>query len=113
MHELSIAMGIVKIAESETSKAKARKVECIELEIGNLAGVELEALEFVWPSAVRGTVLDQAELKIHRIEGMGKCADCDLEFHLENYYDPCPNCNSFLKSILKGKELRVKALEVS
>ena len=113
MHELSIAMGIVKIAESETAKAHAQKVECIELEIGNLAGVELEALEFVWPSAVKDTVLDQAELKITRIAGRGKCADCGHEFHLDNYYDPCPNCNSFLKSILQGKELRVKALEVS
>ena len=40
MHELSVAMGIVKIAETETEKAGAREVEAIELEIGTLAGIE-------------------------------------------------------------------------
>ena len=30
MHELSIALGIVKIAEDETAKAKAKKVTKIE-----------------------------------------------------------------------------------
>ena len=112
MHELSIAMGIVKIAESETAKANAERVECVELEIGTLAGVEFEALEFVWPSAVKNTVLDKAELKIQRIKGRGRCADCDHEFQLENHFDPCPKCNSFLKHVIRGKELRVKALEV-
>ena len=30
MHELSIALGIVKIAETETAKANAKKVDVIE-----------------------------------------------------------------------------------
>ncbi len=30
-----------------------------------------------------------------------------------NIYDSCPKCDSFLKGIIQGKELRVKALEVS
>ncbi|TGV02152.1 hydrogenase maturation nickel metallochaperone HypA [Flavivirga rizhaonensis] len=113
MHELSIALGIVKIAENETAKAKAGKVERIELEIGTLAGVELDSLEFVWSSAVEGTVLEYASKKIHVIKGEAKCSDCDTIFNLENVYDTCPNCNSFSKRILKGKELKVKSLEIS
>ncbi len=112
MHELSIAMGIIKIAEDETAKANAKKVEKIELEIGTLAGVELESLNFVWPSAVKGTVLENAEKKIEVIQAKGKCLDCNSIFLLENIYDSCPECNSFLKGIIKGKELRVKSLEV-
>ena len=56
MHELSIAMGIVKIAENELSKSGGGEIELIELEIGTLAGIEFEALEFVWPAAVKDTV---------------------------------------------------------
>ena len=48
MHELSIAMGIVRIAENEIAKVNAQKVEQIELEIGTLAGIEIDALDFVW-----------------------------------------------------------------
>lgn len=112
MHELSIALGIVKIAEDETAKAKAEKVTKIELEVGVLSGIEIDSLNFVWESAVKSTVLENAEKVIDIIEGRGKCVDCDTEFDMENVYDCCPNCNSNFKGILKGKELKVKALEV-
>jgi len=76
MHELSIALGIVDIAKKETQKAHAQKVELIELEIGTLAGIEFDSLDFVWPSAVKDTVLEHAKKKIHIIEGKAKCGDC-------------------------------------
>jgi len=113
MHELSIVMGILKIAETETKKSGAKKVELIELEIGTLAGIEFDALDFVWSAAVKGSVLEFAEKKINTIKGKGKCLDCNTTFDINFIYDPCPNCNSFLKGIIQGKELRVKALEVS
>ncbi|MBO0343274.1 MAG: hydrogenase maturation nickel metallochaperone HypA [Bacteroidota bacterium] len=112
MHELSVAMGIVKIAEDETKKAEAKKVTLIELEIGKLAGVEFESLDFVWPAAVKNTVLENAERKIDMKEGLAQCADCDSVFEVEHFYDSCPKCGSNLKGIIQGKELRVKALEV-
>ena len=112
MHELSIALGIVKIAEDETAKAKAEKVTKIELIVGVLSGVEIDSLEFVWSSAVKDSVLEKAELKITKVLGKGKCADCNTEFEMENIYDVCPKCSSNFKGILQGKELRVKALEV-
>ena len=113
MHELSIALGIVKIAETETAKANAKKVDVIELEIGTLAGIEFDSLDFVWPAAVKETVLENAVKKINIIKAKGKCLDCDTTFDIMNIYDPCPKCNSFLKGIIQGKELKVKALEVS
>lgn len=113
MHELSIALGIVDIAEKETKKAGASKVDLIELEIGALSGVELDSLEFVWPNAVEGTVLEKAKKEIDFIKAVGYCMECDVEFPMEFVYDNCPKCKGYLKNIIKGKELRVKALEVS
>ncbi len=113
MHELSIVMGILKIAETETKKAGAKNVELIELEIGNLAGIEMDALKFVWSGAVKGTVLENAKRKIDHIEGKAQCMECDRIFSLEHVYDPCPDCHNYLKGILQGKELRIKALEVT
>jgi len=113
MHELSIVMGIIKIAETETLKAGAKQVELIELEIGSLAGIEQQALDFVWEGAVKNTVLENATLKIDHILAKGQCMECDTIFPLDNVYDSCPNCQTYLKGILQGKELRVKALEVN
>lgn len=112
MHELSVVMGILNIAKNETAKAGANEVEMIELEIGTLAGIEFDSLDFVWPSAVKNTVLENAVKKIDIVQAKGKCMECDTIFELENVYDPCPKCNNYLKGILQGKELRVKSLEV-
>jgi hydrogenase nickel incorporation protein HypA/HybF len=113
MHELSIALGIVDIAQKEAEKAGATRVDSIELEIGALAGVELDALDFVWPSAVEGSVLENAERKINYIKAVGYCMECEIEFPMEFVYDQCPQCQGYLKNIIKGRELRVKALEVT
>ncbi len=112
MHELSIAMGIVQIAEKEAEKAHVDRVLAIDLEIGSLSGVEIDSLNFAWPMAVANSVLENAEKRIHVIKAKAKCADCGFDFDLENYFDSCPKCGSQFKDIYKGKELRVKSLEV-
>jgi len=112
MHELSVVMGIIDIAKQETQKANKDKVELIELEIGALSGVELDSLAYVWDVAVKNTVLENAKKHIDYIEGKAICLECNTIFKVENIYDSCPKCNSYIKNILQGKELRVKSLEV-
>ena len=110
MHELSIALGIVDIAEKEVQKAGARQIEEIELLIGSLSGVELEALDFVWASAVEGTVLAKARKQIDYREAKAKCLECETIFPAEQVYDNCPQCGSYFKDVFQGKELKVKRL---
>jgi hydrogenase nickel incorporation protein HypA/HybF len=112
MHELSIAMGIIRIAEKETKKANKKRVELIELEIGSMAGVELSSLEYVWGTAVKDTVLENAELQIDFKQAKAKCLECETVFEMEKIYDSCPKCKSHFKNIFQGKELRVVSLEV-
>ena len=112
MHELSIAVGIVDLAEKEAEKANAKRIVSIELEVGKLSGVVLEALEFAWPVAVKGSMLEKAEKFVVEIPGKAKCSNCGALFDLENLYDPCPECNDYFKDVVQGKELRIKSLEV-
>lgn len=111
MHEMSVALSIVKIAEEEARKAKVSHFAAIDLEIGTLAGIEFDALDFVWEAAVQKTVLEKAEKRIIKIPARASCADCSEEYALSFVYDNCPSCGSYLKRILQGKELRVKSLE--
>jgi len=112
MHELSIALGVVNVAEKEVIKAKKKTVELIELEIGSLAGVELSSLNYVWSTAVKDSVLENAELRIDYIEAKARCLECETIFEMHKTFDSCTNCNSFFKEILQGKELKVKSLVV-
>ena len=113
MHELSIVMSIVEIAEQQAKEANATIIEEIEIDIGCLSTVEMNAFEFAWGQAVKGTVLETAVKKINRIRGKAQCSDCYISFLLEQLYDPCPQCGQHLLHITEGKELRVKSLVVS
>lgn len=110
MHELSIAMSIVEIAEENINQANLSKVTEIELDVGELSGVVFDALEFAMVEAVKDTVLQNAVRKINRIPGKARCNECGFEFELEDIYTPCPKCASFDNEIIKGKELKVKSL---
>ena len=77
-----------------------------------MSGVEMDSLEFAWPMAVKDTVLENARRDIDYIEAKARCLECETEFDIEHIYDECPNCKSYFKDIFRGKELRVKALEI-
>lgn len=108
---MSVAMGIVRIAQEEAEKANIDSFAAIDLEIGTLAGIEFDSLDFVWEAAIKDTVLEKAEKRINKIQALAKCSDCHHEFSIKFIHDSCPKCGSFLKLILRGKELRVKSLE--
>lgn len=110
MHELSIAMSIVDIAEEKAKQSNANKVSEIELEVGNLSGVIYEALEFAMEEAVKNTLLNNAKCSIIKISGKARCNNCENEFGLDDFYAFCPNCNEFDFEIIQGKELRVKSI---
>ena len=112
MHELSIVMSIIDIANDEAVKAKAYKISEIDLEIGLLSGIEMSAFEFAWQEAVKSTVLENAVININRPKGKAICLECDSSFGIESLYSPCPFCKSHFIDITQGKELKVRSLLV-
>jgi hydrogenase nickel incorporation protein HypA/HybF len=113
MHELSIVMSIIDIAEEQVRKAQAKHVDCVELEVGTMAGIEMDALNFSWQVATKNTLLDGAELQVDRVQAIGRCSNCQHEFPIQERFEPCPICNELLIDYLFGKELKVKSLVVS
>lgn len=112
MHELSIARGIVELAEEQAERHGSQVIEEMELEIGRLSGVEIQTLEFALESAVKGSKLANARIVRHYIDGEGRCSDCERTFAMDTWLTPCPFCGSYLVKITKGKELRVKSIVV-
>lgn len=112
MHELSIVLSILDIAEKQVKEHHAHSVEEIELEIGQLAGVEWDALDFAWEAATKNTALEHAQRSVTRIDGAAKCLECSLVFSAENLFTPCPQCGSYFSDFIRGKELRIKSLTI-
>lgn len=112
MHELSLVMSILDIASEQMRKHQANRLERIDLEIGNLAGVEMDAFEFAWEAAVANTDWEHAEKVIHRIPGRALCLECQSEYTMEQLFSPCPDCGEYLSELISGNELRIKSLVV-
>ena len=108
MHELSIAMSIVEIAEENAAMAGVKNE--IQIEVGNLSGVVDEALEFALEEAVKNTILKNAKRMVIKTPGKAKCLECSHEFAVDDVFTPCPNCSSFNNEIVSGQELRVKSM---
>jgi hydrogenase nickel incorporation protein HypA/HybF len=112
MHELSIVMSIIDIAGNEAGRAGAEAVEEIELDIGTLSTVDMDAFDFAWAQGVKDTILQDSRMTVNRIPGQARCLECEIEFPVQEVYDPCPACGQHLIEIMRGKELRVKSLVV-
>jgi hydrogenase nickel incorporation protein HypA/HybF len=112
MHEFSIAVNIVDLAAEYAEKEKAAVVREIEIEVGELSGVVIEALEFCMEAATRDSILENARVRILPVEGRGRCRTCHQEFGLHDLYSACPECGAPSPELTAGGELRVKSLLV-
>jgi hydrogenase nickel incorporation protein HypA/HybF len=87
-------------------------VHRVRLEVGALAGVELEAMRFGFEVVSRDTLADGAVLEIIELPGQAWCLGCSSPVAVERRYDPCPKCGSHQLQVSSGDELRIKDLEV-
>lgn len=112
MHEVSIAYSIIELVETEAERANALKVNMVEVEIGSLAGVEIEALKFAWDMVTQESKIGPAALEIIHVKAKARCKDCGNEFEVENFFEPCPQCKSYSFEVFQGKELQVKSINI-
>ena len=112
MHEFSIAMSIIEIAETEARKENGTAVNELVLDVGTMSGIEFQALDTALEMAVKNTLLEKAKIQINKIQARAKCSDCAREFDIDSAFDPCPECGSFYHELLSGKELQLKSLVV-
>ena len=112
MHEMSLAEGILQIAEDVVRREGAQRVRTVILEIGKLSSVEPGALEFCFGAVVRGSVAEGAALRMESVDGAGWCMQCSAQVALEEVYALCPTCGSAQVQVTRGTEMRVKELEI-
>ncbi|MFO7935324.1 MAG: hydrogenase maturation nickel metallochaperone HypA [Bacteroidales bacterium] len=112
MHEFSIAKNIVSIAEDYARRERKHRVLRVNLEIGELSGVILDAMNYALETCTQNTLLEKAEFDIEHVKASGQCLDCGKVFPLEGPVSPCPGCGSYRFEFKSGRELRIKSLIV-
>jgi hydrogenase nickel incorporation protein HypA/HybF len=112
MHELSIAMSIVEMAQDEALQ-RGVQVNAVHLKLGALSGVVKEALLSSYEMACDETPLRGSRLVIEEVPVVIFCPKCEARRPLSSVQlFCCGECGTPTSEIVQGKELEVVALEI-
>lgn len=113
MHELSIAMSIIDVAEEEARRRGGAPVLAVHLKLGPLAGVVDEFLRSAWELACERTLLEGSSLVIEQVPLVVRCPACQADRPAVSIQQiRCRECGHEPERILSGRELEVTAMEI-
>ncbi len=110
---MSLAEGVLQLIEDAAREQEFAKVTTVWLEIGQLSGVEVEAMKFCFDAVTRDSIADGASLEIIALPGAGWCMECSLTVSMTEVFGECPHCGGHRLQVTGGTEMRVKELEVA
>ncbi|HJV23103.1 MAG TPA: hydrogenase maturation nickel metallochaperone HypA [Holophagaceae bacterium] len=113
MHELSLMEGMLDVIEEQAREGGFGRVHVVVLEVGKLAGVEVEALRFAFDVVTKGTRAEGARLELQEPAGMAWCEACGQEVEVAARFEPCPLCLKGSLRLTDGTQIRVMSLEVA
>jgi hydrogenase nickel incorporation protein HypA/HybF len=112
MHELSIAMSIVELAEEE-AELRGVQIDAVHLKLGALSGVVKDALLSCFEMACENTRLQGSRLSVEDVPVIIFCPSCRAERPISSVQlFCCAQCGAPASEIVHGKELEVVALEI-
>ena len=112
MHELSLMEEVRLQALAAAAAEGASRITAITLRVGDLAGVEQDALRFAFPVVMQGSIAEGAELLLEREVALCHCEPCNAPFEAHLGCCDCPRCGTLSRRPISGRDLRLVALEV-
>jgi hydrogenase nickel incorporation protein HypA/HybF len=113
MHELSIAMSIVEMAQEEAQQRGGVRIEAVHLQLGALSGVVKEALLSSYEMACDDTPLKGSRLVVEEVPVVVFCPTCLARRPVSSVQlFCCAGCGTPSSEIVQGKEIEVVALEI-
>lgn len=113
MHELSIALSLLEVAEAEAARHGGARVKAIHLRIGPLSGIVAEALTSAFELAREETPLNGATLVFEHVPISMQCPVCGEETPVVSLQRMCcVRCGTPATDLTGGSELEVTAMEI-
>ncbi len=114
MHELGVVFYVVKDVKKVAEENDVRHISAVTIELGEVSAVIPEYLVDCWNWArKKEPVMENAELRIEKMEAVSFCEDCKQEYPTIQYAKICPYCGSEHTFLLRGNEFNIKEIEVS
>ena len=124
MHEASVAQSIVNTILGVALRGNAQKVLRVEMEIGEICLVNVEQLIYLIDMFTHDTIAKDMKTSVNEVKTQIRCNDCsylggveykevDPSWHYRVPIFDCVQCKSNKTEIVKGKELKIKTIDVS
>lgn len=112
MHELGIATSILETVEKEADNRPTMRFQKVGLRIGELAGIDVDALTFGWDAIVKETKWETLTLEIEQVPRKNRCDACGWVFEVHDFTElNCPRCDAFPTFNISGDELEIAYIE--
>jgi hydrogenase nickel incorporation protein HypA/HybF len=112
VHELSIAENIIDRVSNLALENGWRDISEIGLRVGELSGVDPEALRFSFEAASLATPLAGCRLEIEKEELAARCNQCGEEFRVRDWVFRCPRCNVSEVTVVRGQDFQITYVTV-
>ena len=112
MHEIGVVRQMCKTVMEFAAENQIQSVSEIVVEIGELSLIIPKYVEDVYPLVVEDTMLKDTKLIIEEIPSLAECDECDEIFNVVEHKGYCPNCGSFEKTVLTGKDFNIKEVHI-
>ncbi len=111
MHELSIAQSLVETIRETAAAHPGGRVRKVGIRVGDLSGVQPDALQFSFDIIIRGTDLEGAALDIERMGLTQHCNACNKDYPVVEFTLVCPDCGTATRTV-SGDELQMTYVEL-
>ena len=105
MHEISIAVELLRQVEAVAAEHGAERVEALEVTAGALRAIVPEALDFAWQELAAGTVAEGSGIVVHIVPPRARCRGCGHEFGPEPDAYLCDQCGLADVDIIEGNDI--------
>ena len=112
MHEIGIVRQLLRTVSTFAEENGIEEIREVVVDCGELSLVIPDYVEELYPAIVKGSILGSAKLTIHMVPGLAECEDCDEIFNVVEHKGFCPNCGSFQKTVLSGKDFTIREILV-
>ena len=112
MHEASVALDLIRVAETVALDNGGGRVLALKVRIGQWSAIVPAALHAAFPACAEGTVLEGARLTIEAVPGLAECPlHGRVELNLQRGLR-CPFCDAPTPGLLQGDELELDEVEL-
>ena len=111
MHELSIAAAILDRVAAEAARYAGARFTKVGVRVGELSGVDPDALSFGFEALTRESPWERLALEIEYCRRMQRCRQSQQTFPSANYETQCPKCGAGNTILVAGEELDIAFIE--